>query len=86
LQTTTTTTTTKWKPKPTTTKSTTTGKLEDDEPKFNRADVSTTKEELIVQYTLTTEEVDAAMTLLDSMVDASINAETIEEVDALYDE
>jgi len=32
LQTTTTTTTTKWKPKPTTTKSTTTGKLEDDEP------------------------------------------------------
>ena len=81
-----TTTTTKWKPKPTTTKTTTTGKVEDDEPKFNRADVSTTKEELILQYTLTTEEVDAAMTLLDSMVDASINAETIEEVDALYDE
>lgn len=81
-----TTTTTKWKPKPTTTKPTTTGKVEDDTPKFNRADVSTTKEELILQYTLTTEEVDAAMALLDSMVDASINAETIEEVDALYDE
>ena len=81
-----TTTTTKWKPKPTTTKPTTTGKVEDDTPKFNRADVSTTKEELILQYTLTTEEVDAAMALLDSMVDASINAETVEEVDALYDE
>lgn len=81
-----TTTTTKWKPKPTTTNPTTTGKVEDDTPKFNRADVSTTKEELILQYTLTTEEVDAAMALLDSMVDASINAETIEEVDALYDE
>lgn len=80
-----TTTTTKWKPKPTTT-TTTTGKVEDDEPKFNRADVSTTKEELVAQYTLTKEEVDAAMALLDSMVDASINAETIEEVDVLYDE
>ena len=86
MQTTTeTTTTTKRKPKPTTTTSTTT-KVEDDTPKFNRADVSSTKEELIEMYTLTKEEVEATMALLDAMVDASINAETIEEVDALYDQ
>ena len=88
MQTTTeTTTTTKRKPKPTTTTSTTTTtKVEDDTPKFNRADVSSSKEELIEMYTLTKEEVEATMALLDAMVDASINAETIEEVDALYDQ
>lgn len=82
--TTTTTTTTKWKPKPTTTTSTT-AKVEDNTPKFNRADVSTTKEELIAQFTLTQEEIDATMALLDSMVDAALNSDSIEEVDALYE-
>ncbi len=85
ITTTTTTTTTKWRPKPTTSTSTT-AKIEDDTPTFNRADVSTSKSEMLAKYTLTKDEVDAALALLDSMVDASINAETIDEVDALYEE
>lgn len=58
----------------------------EEEEKFVRGDHSLTKQELIEKYTLTTEEIDAAMALLDTMVETSKTAETVEEVDAVYDE
>lgn len=80
--TTTTTTTTTTKKKTTTS---TTAK-ENEEPEWLVSDHSVTRKELLSMYTLTTEEVDAAMALLDTMVETSKTAETVEEVDAVYDE
>ena len=77
--TTTTTTTTA----PTTT---TTTKKPEETIDFNRADSSTSKEELLTRYTLTDEEMAAAMATLDTMLDKAINGETSEEVDAIYEE
>ena len=68
-----------------TSSATSTTKKEEEE-KFVRGDHSLTKQELIEKYTLTTEEIDAAMALLDTMVETSKTAETVEEVDAVYDE
>lgn len=91
---TTTTTTTKWKPKQTTT-TTTTGTNTSDEPEFSRADVSTSKTELLERFTATPEEFEAVMDLLDRWLAGALPAEggdqtvgslTIEEVDAMYQE
>lgn len=77
----------------TTTTTTTTGNTTPSTPKWNKADHSTTKNELIERYTLTQEEVDAILDLLDQMVagampdpngDPNVAAMTIEEWDALY--
>lgn len=94
--TTTTTTTTKWKPKPTTTTTTsTTAKPTPEEPGFSRADVSTSKDEMLAQFTLTQEEIDSYMALLDAMLegalpdpegDQTVGKLTIDEVDAIYQE
>lgn len=87
----TTTTTTKWKPKPTTT--TTTEKPAPEEPEFSRNDVSLSRAELEAKYTLTDEEFDAAMGLLDQMLagalpapegDQTVGSMTLDEVDAIY--
>ena len=45
-----------------------------------------TKNEVLAMYTLTQEEVDAAMALLDTMVETSKTAETVEEIDVYYDQ
>ena len=86
LQTTTTTTMPKPKPPKRTTTTTTTGDPGDEEEVWKAEDHSITKNEMLKRYTLTREEVDAALTLLDDMLDASLNAETIEEVDAFYEQ
>lgn len=69
---------------PTTTPSTTV-KTEPEEPKWSKAEHSTSKEELLARYTLTREEVDATIALLDSMIAGADGSMTIEEVDAIYD-
>ncbi len=90
-----TTTTTKWKPKPTTTQPTTTAKPTPDEPGFSRDDVSTSKTEMLAKFTLTQEEIDSYMALLDAMLegalpdpegDQTVGKLTLDEVDAIYDE
>jgi len=94
---TTTTTTTK----PTTTQPTTTVKPEPVDPTlidiegFDVDDYSTSKKELVAMYTLTQEEVDSAMALLDQMVagalpapdgDPNVAVMTMEEWDVLYNQ
>ena len=81
-QTTTTTTTVA----PTTTKPTTVKPPVQDEPEFDVSMNQTSKSELEASYTLTQEEVDALMALLDEMVETSMIAETVDEVDALYEQ
>ena len=66
--------------------STTSTTKKEEEEKFVRGDHSLTRKELIEKYTLTTEEIDAAMALLDTMVETSKTAETVEEVDAIYEQ
>ena len=78
-----------------TTTTTTTGKVEPEAPKWTREDHSTTRNELLAQYTLTTEEVEATKALLDQMVagampdpegDPNVAVMTSEEWDALYEQ
>lgn len=76
----TTTTTTK----PTT--STTTTTVKNPEDVFVTEDHSMSKTEMLAKYTLTQEEVDAALTLLDNMVEISKTATSVDEIDAVYDE
>ena len=66
-----------------------------EEEKWSKYDHSVTKKQLLERYTLTQEEVDAVLALLDEMLAGAIPeseeegatpALTIEEVDALYDE
>lgn len=45
-----------------------------------------TKSQVLALYTLTQEEVDEALALLDNMVELSMTATSVEEVDAIYDE
>ena len=91
--TTTTTTTTKWKPKTTTSTSATTTSKPVEEDKFSRDQSSTSKAELLAQFTATPEEFESVMALLDSMLDGSlpdpegdqtVGKLTIDEVDAIY--
>lgn len=56
------------------------------EDDFDRAQYSTSRKELLEMYTLTKEEVDAAMANLDTMVEVSKTAATVDEIDAIYDE
>ena len=65
----------------------TTSKPADDD-KWKRADHSLTSAELKAQYTLTREEVDATLALLDNMLEASktATAEDTSEFDALYEQ
>lgn len=71
----------------TTTQSTTTQKPNvDDQPKFNVEESSTSKKEMLERYTLTEEEVDAALALLDEMIEVSKTAESVDEIDVLYTE
>lgn len=88
-QTTTTTTTTTTKRKTTTT----TTKKKDDTVIFNRSENSVTPNELLERYTLTQEEVEAALALIDQMVeggmpdpegDPNVAVMTMEEWDAVY--
>ena len=92
---TTTTTTTKWKPKPTTAPSTSSTQATPTEPEWTREDHSMSKEELLELYTLTDEEFEAAMALLDQMLagalpapdgDQTTGSITLDEVDAIYEE
>ena len=88
---TTTTTTTTTKPtttKPTTTKSTGTTTTSPKLPtyEFDVSSNSLSKSELVARYTLTQEEADAAKALLDEMVELSKTAETVDPVDAKYEE
>ena len=78
-----------------TTTTTTTGKVEPVEPKWTRGDHSTSRNELLAQYTLTTEEIEATKALLDQMVvgampdpegDPNVAVMTSEEWDALYEQ
>ena len=92
----TTTTTTKWRPSHTTKPTTTTEKdPEPDEPAFSRDDSSLKKSDMLAKFTLTQEEIDAAMALLDAMLEGALpdpNGDqttgklTIDEVDAIYQE
>lgn len=53
---------------------------------FDVTDNSLSKDELLAMYTLTKEEVDAALALLDTMVETSKTASNVDEVNALYEE
>lgn len=69
-----------------TTKKTTTKPI-DTEPKWDVSDHSMTKNEVLALYTLTQEEVDAALALLDTMVARSMeDGVTVEDIDVIYDE
>lgn len=68
-----------------TTSSTSTTKKQEEE-KFDRGAHSLTRKDLLEMYTLTTEEVDASMALLDTMVELSKTAENVDEIDAAYEE
>ncbi len=57
-----------------------------DENNFDRKANSMTKKEILAWYTLTPEEVDAAMALLDTMVETSKTAATVDEIDVIYEE
>ena len=81
--TTTTTTTTK---KPTTTQPTSTKPPVQNEPEFDVSKSQTSKKDLEARYTLTQEEIDEVLAVLDEMVAVSLTAETSDEVDALYEE
>ena len=85
--TTTTTTTTfpKRTSKSTTSTSSTTAK-EDEEPKWLASEHSITKKEMLERYTLTREEVDAVLALLDTMVETAMAAETPDAIDSIYEE
>ena len=68
-----------------TTSSTSTTKKQEEE-KFDRGANSLTRKDLLAMYTLTKEEVDAAMASLDTMVEVSKTAENVDEIDAAYEE
>ena len=68
--------------KPTTSTST----KEPEEEKFSRFDNSLTVAELTAKYTLKKDYYNETMTLLDTLLEVSKTAETIEEVDVIYDE
>ena len=53
---------------------------------FDVTDNSLSKDELLAMYTLTKEEVDAALALLDTMVETSKTASNVDEVYVLYEE
>lgn len=53
---------------------------------FDVTENSLSKDELLAMYTLTEEEVDAALALLDAMVETSKTASSVDEIDALYEE
>ncbi len=53
---------------------------------FDRTKYSKSRSELIAMYTLTEEEFEVAMALLDAMVETSKTAETVDPVDAIYEE
>lgn len=53
---------------------------------WEREDHSMTRKEMLALYTLTQEEVDAAMANLDTMVEVSKTAETVDEIDVLYEQ
>ena len=53
---------------------------------FDVTENSLSKDELLAMYTLTKEEVDAALALLDAMVETSKTASSVDEIDALYEE
>lgn len=82
VTTTTTTVTTTTTKKKTTTTTTTTQKQD----KFEAEDHSLTKAQILKRYTLTQEEVDAALAMLDEMVEISKTATSADEIDAIYDE
>lgn len=83
ISTTTTTTTTTTTKKKTTTSTTA---KEDEEPEWLVSDHSMSRKDLLEMYTLTKEEVDAAMASLDTMVEVSKTAENVDEIDAVYEE
>lgn len=68
---------------PTTSSSTTVKPTED---AFAAEDHSLTKAEVLAKYTLTQEEVDEALALLDRMVEISKTAASADEIDTVYDE
>ena len=76
-----TTTTTKRSKKTTGEKTTTTTQKKEEEPKWLASEHSVTRKELLERYTLTQEEVDATLALLDQMVEVSKTAETAEEIE-----
>ena len=80
-----TTTTTKRSKKTTGEKTTTTTQKKEEEPKWLASEHSVTRKELLERYTLTQEEVDATLALLDQMVEVSKTAETAEEIEPLYE-
>ena len=81
---TTTTTPTSTTIKPTTTS--TTKKPTVEVPEFDVSSSQTSKRDLEARYTLTQEEIDSVLALLDEMVETSMTAETVDEVDALYEQ
>lgn len=83
---TTTTTTTTTPTTTTTTTSTTTGKPEPEQPKFSRLESSTTVAELLEMYTLTEEYVNETLALIDAMYEASLDPESTEAFDAIYEQ
>ena len=82
---TTTTTTTTTTPTTTTT-TTTTGITVPSVPKFSRSKSSLNVAQLTEKYTLTQSYVDETLALLETMVETSKTAATVEEIDVLYDE
>jgi hypothetical protein len=87
MQTTTvsTTTTTKRSKKTTTKKSSTTTEKKEEEPKWEASEHSITKKDLLERYTLTQEEVDNALALIDQMLEISMTAESVEQFEAEFE-
>lgn len=86
VTTTTTTVTTTTTKKKTTTTTTTTTTSKPDEDEFVTKNNSITKSDMLARYTLTQEEVDAALAMLDEMVEISKTATSADEIDEVYDE
>ena len=53
---------------------------------FSKYDQSLSKDEILERYTLTREEIDSALAMLDDLVALSNTASTVDEIDALYEE
>ena len=80
-----TTTTTKRSKKTTTKKTTTTTEKKEEEPKWLASEHSVTKRDLLERYTLTQEEVDNTLALIDQMLEISMTAESVEQFEAEFD-
>ncbi len=84
-QTTVTTSTTPKRTAKKTTSTTTTEKKQEEEV-WNVEDHSLTKKDMVERYSLTKEEVDATLALLDTMVETAMTAETVDAIDSIYEE